>query len=128
MFKNYCTIILRNLWKNKLYTVVNIVSLAVGIASIVWGFQTYRNSFSYNNFHKDQKTIFRVLTKVAGNDNLKGYCPEYLAIMAKNDFPAVKESVRWDSRGLNVKAEGNDPFEALAHFTDPQFFNFLISP
>ena len=31
MLKNYCTIIFRNLWKNKLYTVVNIVSLAVGI-------------------------------------------------------------------------------------------------
>ena len=128
MFRNYCTIILRNLWKNKLYTVVNIVSLAVGIASIVWGFQTYRNSFSYNNFHKDQKTIFRVLTKVAGNDNLKGYCPEYLAIMAKNDFPVIKESVRWDSRGLNVKAEGNDPFEAQAHFTDPQFFDLFNFP
>lgn len=128
MFKNYCTIIFRNLWKNKLYTIVNIISLAVGIASIVWGFQTYRNSFSYNNFHKDQKSIFRVLTKVAGNDNLKGYCPEYLAIMAKNDFPVVKESVRWDSRGLNVKAEGNDPFEAQAHFTDPQFFELFNFP
>jgi putative ABC transport system permease protein len=128
MFRNYCTIILRNLWKNKLYTVVNIVSLAVGIASIVWGFQTYRNSFSYNNFHKDQKSIFRVLTKVQGNDNLKGYCPEYLAIMAKNDFPVIKESVRWDSRGLNVKAEGNDPFEAQAHFTDPQFFDLFNFP
>jgi putative ABC transport system permease protein len=128
MFRNYWTIIIRNLWKNKLYTVVNIVSLAVGIASIVWGFQTYRNSFSYNNFHKDQKTIFRVLTKVSGNDNLKGYCPEYLALMAKNDFPGVKETVRWDSRGLNVKADGNDPFEAQAHFTDPQFFDFFNFP
>jgi putative ABC transport system permease protein len=128
MFRNYCTIILRNLWKNKLYTVINIVSLAVGIASIVWGIQTYRYSFSYNNFLKNQENIFRVLTKVAGNDNLKGYCPEYLARMAKNDFPVVKETVRWDSRGLNVKADLNDPFEAEAHFTDPQFFDFFNFP
>ena len=109
MFKNYCTIIFRNLWKNKLYTVVNIISLAVGIASIVWGIQTYRFSFSYNNFNKNQENIFRVLTKVEGNDNLKGYCPEYLARMAKNDFTLVKDAVRWDSRGLNVKADRNDP-------------------
>jgi len=128
MFRNYCTIIFRNLWKNKLYTIVNIVTLAVGIASIVWGFQTYRYSFSFNNFHKDQKSIFRVLTKVQGNDNLKGYCPEYLAIIAKNDFPVINETVRWDSRGLNVKAEGNDPFEAQAHFTDPAFFDFFNFP
>ena len=48
--------------------------------------------------------------------------------MAKNDFPVVKESVRWDSRGLNVKADGNDPFEAQAHFTDPQFFDLFNFP
>src|SRR5450432_464550 len=128
MLSNYLTIIFRNLWRNKLYTCVNIISLAVGIASIVWGFQTYRYGFSYNNFHKDQKNIFRVLTKVAGNDNLKGYCPQYLAQMAKNDFPVVKETVRWDSRGLNVKADQSEPFESEAHFTDPQFFDFFNFP
>ncbi len=128
MLRNYLTIIFRNLWRNKLYTSVNMVSLAVGIASIVWGIQTYRYGFSYNNFHKDQKNIFRVLTKVAGNDNLKGYCPQYLAQMAKNDFPSVKEAVRWDSRGLNVKAGQNEPFESQAHFTDPQFFDFFNFP
>ena len=86
MFRNYCTIIFRNLWRNKFYTAVNIVSLAIGIASIVWAVQTYRYSYSFNDFHKDPETIFRVLTKVAGNDNLKGDCPEYLAQVAKNDF------------------------------------------
>jgi len=128
MFKNYCTIIFRNLWKHKLYTTINIVSLAVGIASIVWGVQTYRFSFSFNNFHKDSKNIFRVLTRVAGNDNLKGYCPEYLAQVAKNDYPLIKETVRWDSRGLNVKADQSDPFESQAHFTDPQFFDMFNFP
>ena len=128
MFRNYCTIIIRNLWKNKLYTLVNIVSLGVGIASIVWGIQTYRFSFSYNNFHKDQNNIFRVLTKAEGSDNRKGYCPEYLAQMAKIDYPTIKETVRWDSRWLNVKAEQADPFESIAHFTDPQFFDFFNFP
>ena len=109
MFRNYCTIIFRNLRKNRFYTLVNIVSLGLGIASIVWGFQTYRYSFSFNNFHKNSQNIFRVLTKVAGNDNMKGYCPEYLARVASNDFPTVKETVRWDSRGLNVKADQSDP-------------------
>jgi putative ABC transport system permease protein len=122
MIRNYLTIIIRNLWRNRLYTIVNIVSLGVGIASIVWGFQNYRYSFSYDNFHKDGKNIFRVLTKTAGSDNLKGYCPEYLAASAKNDFPVIKQSVRWDSRGLNVKAPQNEPFETGAHFTDSQFF------
>ena len=128
MFKNYCSIIFRNLWKNKLYSLVNIVSLGVGIATIVWGFQNYRFCYSYNNFHKDNTSIFRVLTKSAGSDNLKGYCPEYLAQVAKNDFPVVTQAVRWDSRGLSVKADQSDPFSAYVHFTDQQFFTFFNFP
>jgi putative ABC transport system permease protein len=128
MLRNYCTIILRNLWKNKLYSLVNIVTLAVGIASIVWGYQTYRFSFSFDNFHPDGSHIFRVLTKASGSDNRKGYCPQYLAQVAKNDYPSVKQAVRWDSRDLSVKAEQSDPFSAYVHFTDPQFFEMFNFP
>ena len=128
MIRNYLTIIFRNLWKNKLYTFINVISLAVGIASVVWGIQDYRYSFSYDQFHKDGKNIFRVLTKSAGSDNRKGYCPELLAASVKNDFPSVAQAVRWDSRGLNVKALQNEPFETGAHFTDPAFFEMFNFP
>ena len=128
MIRNYLTIIFRNLWKNKLYTFINVISLAVGIAAVVWGIQDYRYSFSYDQFHKDGKNIFRVLTKTAGNDNRKGYCPELLAASVKNDFPSVTQAVRWDSRGLNVKAPQNDPFETGAHFTDASFFEVFNFP
>ncbi|MEP7144039.1 MAG: ABC transporter permease [Ferruginibacter sp.] len=128
MFKNYLKIIVRNLWKNKLYTLINIIGLGIGIASIVWGVQNYRYSFSYNNFHKDTKSIFRVLTKGGESDNLKGLCPMPLAIAAKNDFSIVKETVRWESRGLDIKADQNEPFESGVHFTDPAFFDFFNFP
>jgi putative ABC transport system permease protein len=128
MIRNYLTIIFRNLWKNKLYTFINVISLAVGIAAVVWGVQDYRYSFSYDQFHKDGKNIFRVLTKTSGNDNRKGYCPELLAASVKNDFPSVTQAVRWDSRGLNVKAPQNDAFETGAHFTDASFFELFNFP
>ncbi len=128
MFKNYFKIIVRNLWKNKLYTLINILCLSFGIAAIVWGFQNYRFSFSYDNFHKDRESIFRVLTKVEGSDNLKGLCPLPLAGAAKNDFSVVKQTVRWDSRPLNIKAGQNEAFATTASFTDPQFFDLFNFP
>jgi putative ABC transport system permease protein len=128
MFRNYCTIIFRNLWKNKLYTLVNIISLGIGIASIVWGIQNYRFSFGYDKFHKDTKNVFRVVTRIAGSDYRKGICPGSLAMMAKNDFPEVKDAIRWDSRWLNVKADQHEPFESLARFTDVRFFDFFNFP
>ena len=36
--------------------------------------------------------------------------------------------MRWDSRGLNVKALQNEPFESGAHFTDPAFFDLFNFP
>ena len=128
MFKNYLKIIGRNLWRNKLYTVINIVGLGIGIAAIIWAFQNYRFSFSFNNFHKDEKSIFRVLSKAEGSDNLKGICPMPLAVIAKNDFSAVKESVRWDSRDVNIKSGQSEPFASGANFTDPAFFDIFNFP
>ncbi len=128
MFRNYCIIILRNLWRNKLYTSVNIITLAIGIATIVWGFQDYRYSMSFDNFHKDGKNIFRVLAKPVGRDFLQGVCPGTLAMVVKNDFSFVKEAVRWESRSLNVKAAQSEAFESEAHFTSSAFFNVFNFP
>jgi putative ABC transport system permease protein len=128
MFKNYARIIVRNLWKNKLYTLINVIGLGVGIASIVWGFQNFRFSFSFDNFHKDREMVFRVLSKANGSDNLKGVCPIPLATFAKNDFSTVKEAVRWDSRPLDIKADEGEPFASEAHFTDTAFFDFFNFP
>lgn len=129
MFKSYLKIIARNLWKNKLYTLINVMGIGIGIAAVVWGFQNYRYSFSYDNFHKNRESIFRVLTKTDGNDKLKGVVPMPLAANAKNDFSEVTDAVRWGSRNLDIKAEQNEPFATRAHFTDPSFlklFNFPV--
>lgn len=75
MFKNYFKIITRNLWRNKLYTFINVFGLGIGIAALVWGFQTYRFSHSFNDFHKNGESIFRVLTKADENDNPEGIVP-----------------------------------------------------
>jgi len=125
MIQNYFKIILRNLWRNKLYTFINVIGLSFGIAALVWGVQTYRYSFSFDNFHKQHHEVYRVLTKAEGVDRLKGICPSSLAQFAKQDFSAVQQAVRWDSRGLDVKAEQNEPFAANAHFTDPEFFDLF---
>ena len=128
MFHSYFKIIVRNLWRSKLYTLINIVCLSFGIAAIVWSFQNYRFSFSWDNFHKDREHIFRVLTKSKSSDNLKSICPLPVAIAAQNDFSTVKEAVRWDSRPLNIKADQNEAFIIRANFTDPKFFELFSFP
>lgn len=128
MIKNYFKIIVRNLWRNKLYTGINVIGLAVGIASMVWGIQTWRYSFSFDEFHHNKEQVFRVLTKMQGNDMFKGICPLPLSNSGKQDFSGIQKAVRWDSRGLDIKAGQNEPFAADVHFTDPDFFDVFNFP
>jgi len=128
MFKNAMKIIYRNLWRYKSYTLVNVIGMAIGIAAIVWGYQTYQFSHSYDNFHKDKDNVYRALTYKKDAEGMKGIVPVAAAIQAQNDFSGIKETVFWDSRGLNVKYDKSDAFGEQIHFTNPAFFDLFNFP
>ena len=128
MFKNICKIVLRNMWRHKGYTFINIVGIAIGIAAIVWGFQTYRFSLGFDNFHKHQDHIYRALTYQSGANGARGIFPMAAVQQAKSEFAGIAEAIRFDSRGLNVKYKENEPFAEQAHFTDPGFFELFNFP
>ena len=60
MFKNYFKIAWRNLRKNKLYTLVNIIGLTVGITSCILIGLYITHELSYDRFHKNAARIVRV--------------------------------------------------------------------
>jgi putative ABC transport system permease protein len=128
MFKNLFKIILRNLWRYKSYTLINIVGMAIGIAAMVWGYQTYKYSYSFDNFHKDRDHVYRALTYKKDADGLKGIVPMTPVLQAQLDFSGIKEAVRWDSRGASVKYDKSDAFAEQVHFTDPAFFDLFNFP
>jgi len=128
MFKNIYKIVLRNMWRYKGYTLLNIFGMAIGLAAIVWGFQTYRYSFSFDNFHKDQENVYRAMTFQSGANSVRGIFPMAAVKQAQSEFAGIAEAVRYDGRGLNVKYDKNDPFAEQAHFTDPAFFDLFNFP
>ncbi len=128
MLQNFYKIVFRNMWRHKGYTLLNIFGMGVGIAAIVWGFQTYRYSFSFDNFHKDQDNVYRALTFQSGANGAKGIFPMAAVQHARAELPGIAEAVRYDSRGLNVRYDKHDAFAEQAHFTDPAFFNLFNFP
>src|SRR4029434_11269278 len=109
---NFYKIVFRNMWRHKGYTLLNIFGMGVGLAAIVWGFQTYRHCFSYDDFHKDQDKIYRGLTYQSGANGVRGIFPMAAVHEAKADFAGIAEAVRYDGRGLSVRYTKN---EACAH-------------
>ncbi len=60
MFRNYLLIAFRNLFKNRISSIVNILGLAIGMAAFVLIIQYVRFELSYDNFHEKQDVIYRV--------------------------------------------------------------------
>ncbi|MCK9291229.1 MAG: ABC transporter permease [Bacteroidales bacterium] len=68
MFKNYFKVSIRNLIFQKGYTLINIVGLAIGIASTLFIILFVADELSYDKFHPNAKNIYRVCLDVKIQD------------------------------------------------------------
>src|SRR4249919_3566135 len=62
MIKNYLTVAFRNLWKNKVFSLINILGLAIGICASLIIFLIVQHDFTFDKFHKDSESIYRVVS------------------------------------------------------------------
>jgi len=67
MFKNYFKIALRHIRKYKMYAVLNIIGLVVGFTCSLLIFLYIRYEMSYDTYHENKDTIYRVVQKQVGN-------------------------------------------------------------
>src|SRR3954468_18569110 len=96
MFKNYFKTALRNLLKNKTFSSINIVGLAIGMAVciVIMLFVSYERSF--DNFHT--KNIYRLneVQKFEGmvSSQKVGLSMFPMGPTLKNEFPEIKNFTR----------------------------------
>ena len=62
MLKNYFTIALRTLWKNKLFTTINVLGLAIGISASLVIYLLVNYHFTFDKFEKDGDRMYRVVS------------------------------------------------------------------
>ncbi len=60
MIKNYFTIAIRTLWKNKVFSVINILGLSIGISASLVIYLLVNYHLSFDKFEKDADRIYRV--------------------------------------------------------------------
>ncbi|MGK7371282.1 MAG: ABC transporter permease, partial [Candidatus Halalkalibacterium sp. M3_1C_030] len=97
MLKNYLKIAFRNLRKQPLYSAINILGLAVGIACCMLIAIYVQHEYSFDNFHTQKEQIFRlnkVVTPTAGGTEYHAITSGPMGPQLKADFPEVKGFVR----------------------------------
>jgi putative ABC transport system permease protein len=128
MIRNYLSLAIKHLRKQKLFSLINILGLTVGIACCFMIFLFILNELSYDNFHKNGKNIYRVM-RVGTNNGERRQVP-YLsppygpALM--NDYPdAVRSAVRV-MRDNDLISYNNISFnEKNIFLADKNFFQFF---
>jgi putative ABC transport system permease protein len=61
MIKHYLKVSFRNLWKYKSFSAINILGLAIGMATCLLILQYVSFKLSYDQFHKNADNIYRVV-------------------------------------------------------------------
>ncbi|RFS18541.1 ABC transporter permease [Emticicia sp. C21] len=62
MLKNYLKIAIRNLVKNKIYSFINIIGLAIGMSCMLLAYLFVRDEHSYDTFHENNPNLYRITT------------------------------------------------------------------
>ena len=96
MFKNYLKTTFRNLWKNKTYSFINIIGLAIGTLCCLYILLYVEDQYSYDKHHNDAKDIYRITTSLSltGDKHNNATSSPPIAPAMKNDFPEVKQFAR----------------------------------
>jgi putative ABC transport system permease protein len=131
MFKNYMNTTLRNLTRNKFYSIINILGLAVGLACTILILIYVHYELSFDAFHKDSDRIFRFLQLEDKENSVYLYSsPELLARVLKENIPEVEHATRiMDSwADYAILSYDDNKFYQHGMFADEEFFQIFSFP
>ena len=131
MLINYLKTALRNFWRNKIYSLINVAGLAIGMACSIIIFLWVNNELSYDRFHQNANHIFQLhQTIFMENDTHnteKTAGP--LAQDLKQLFPEIANTTRFSDVGETLLTYKDRSFEEkLGTFADPSIFDIFTFP
>ncbi len=132
MFINYLKVALRNLWKNKGYTAINIGGLVIGLTGFIMLLLYVDYEYSYDHWDPQLKDIYQVNEKKsisANNEDKWGVnCDTRIAPLLKNNLPGVGAVTRVNGPfdfPISIITEGKSFLEngQLLRDSDSSFFS-----
>ena len=130
MFKNYLTVALRVMTRQKLYVAISVFGLAIGLACFILIMRYVQYELSYDTFHENSDQIYRIgyrSSDVYKGKNEYASSPAPLAQALLNEFPEVKQATVLVPDKARLKFE-NKHFSETGLLADEQFFLVFSFP
>jgi putative ABC transport system permease protein len=130
MFKNYFLTALRNIFRHKLYSLINIGGLAIGLAACILIFLFVRDELSFDGFLPDTEDTYllRLTIHTPGYDAYTVYfTPAVMKPFIEQEFSEIEEMAKATPVGMNVR-QGADLFAENLMAVDANFNRVLAYP
>lgn len=130
MLKNYWTVAWRNLWRNKTYSLLNILGLSVGMAVAVMIMLWVVDELTYDRFHTKIDRIFRLHQHQRYDGQMFTFysMPPVLALNLKENFPEIKRAIRTNWGDEAMLSLGEKRFYEQGLAVDTTFFETFTFP
>src|SRR5688572_5739159 len=126
MFRNYLKTAIRNLWRYKGFALINIASLAIGIAGCLLIGLFVWDEKQYDSFLPGAENIYRIYEERNANDVISNAAisPPAYATFLKQQYPEVTTTARILMSGDKFLVENGDKkgYEEKGWIVDSTFF------
>ncbi len=97
MFKNLLKIAVRNIFKDKTYSAINILGLTIGVTCSLFLLMYILDELSYDRYHKNAENIYRIVSNIREPDNAFTWAVVQipLAEELRDNYPEVEDVVRF---------------------------------
>ncbi len=136
MFRNYAVIAFRNMFRDRIFAVINLLGLAVGMACFILISMWIRDELSYDHFHAHKDRLYQVII-IHPNGIHDPNSPYALAPILANEYSEIEAQIRIFELGairtcsFRYHPPGRPPaqfYENQVILVDPAFFTMFSFP
>ena len=129
MFRNYLKIALRNLWRNRLFTTINGLGLAVGLACVVVLVLFAQKCLTWDTAHKNIDRIYYVQTRDNAGGEAYNQTVYPLLDQMLRDYPEIETGTHQQHWNNNPWIEfGGKSVQEATDYVDSTFFAVFTFP
>ncbi|MDE3213839.1 MAG: ABC transporter permease, partial [Bacteroidota bacterium] len=127
MFKNYFKSTVRNLWKNKGYSFLNIFGLAIGITCAGLIFLWVEDELNWDHFNKKIDYLYRIKENQKYDTYTATFAstPAPMAPAMQQEIPGIANTCRIIGYKTTLITIGNKSMYAFPNYADPSLFSMF---
>lgn len=131
MIKNYLKSAFINMYRNKTYTLINILGLSIGLACVMLITLYIKDEVSFDRFNANGPSIYRIVQNGRSPDGSvykNGFTGGVEGITFKQQIPEIKEFCRVNGGGSVLVKKGSDVISEPIIYADKSIFKIFSFP